>query len=111
MTFLFSLILPTIVCILVVGTTATLWWKVLTTPWTFVIFGFLTVLGLHRVIQALVEFIKIFTHGGYFLEYQARPNAIELLERSINIETVAITITLALTSLCFLYWLRSLLSR
>jgi len=109
--FLLSLVLPVAVCVLLVGITSAFWWGKLHKPWAYVAFAFLAVLGLHRVLQAGVDLIGLFTRGGYFLEYQGQPDLAQLAERSLTIEALLISTALVVAGWPLLRWLRALLSR
>jgi hypothetical protein len=85
MAFLISMILPFVAVVLLTAGTSIAWWASLQRPWLFVLLGSLTVLGLHRVIQAAIEVIKFFPiGGGYFLEYRKNPAAMEMVQESLN---------------------------
>lgn len=111
MSFLLSLVLPAAVCVLLVGITAALWWGKLHKPWAYVTFAFLAVLGLHRLLQAGVEFTRLFTRGGYFIEYQNPVDLVQSAERALTIEALLVSSVLAIAGWPLLRWLRALLSR
>ncbi|SFP90334.1 hypothetical protein [Variovorax sp. 770b2] len=111
MSFLLSLVLPVAVCLLLVGITAALWWGKLHKPWAYVTFALLAVLGLHRVLQAGVEFIRLFTRGGYFIEYQNTVDLVQMAERALTTEALLVSSVLAIAGWLLLRWLRALLSR
>ncbi|QHJ00397.1 hypothetical protein GT347_21895 [Xylophilus rhododendri] len=111
MPFLASLILPFIVCFLLVGGTAMLWWTRLSTPWAYVAFGFLGVLGLHRCLLAIAELVKLFSGGGYFLEYQKRADVAKLMEKSLTGEAFAVSVALAIIGWFLLIWLKTIMVR
>ena len=107
MSFLISLALPFILCVVMAGTTSLLWWKALGSPVLFGVAAFLATLGLHRLLQAIVEFVKLFTHGGYFLEVRGRPDVVQLAKESLNTETVIVCVLLIAIGLPLLYLLRT----
>lgn len=111
MSFLISLLLPTVVCLLLVSITAAAWWSKLSTPWAYVTFAFLGVLGLHRLLQAGAEFVKLFTRGGYFLEYQKRPDFVQAVEQSVTIEAILISSLLAIAGWFLLLSLKTFMVR
>ena len=100
MAFLASLVLPFLVATLMAGATAVLWRAELARPLLFCTICFLVVLGLERLIHALVELVKSLwpLGGGYFIVARPTPDAIEMVERQITIENVAIALVAALLS-------------
>lgn len=111
MSFLVSLLLPFVVCLALVSITATSWWSKLSAPWAYVAFAFLGILGLHRCLQAISEFVKLFISGGYFLEYQKRPDFAELAARSFTVEALVISSVLAISGWFLLLWLKTIMVR
>ena len=87
MAFVISLILPFLAVALLIGATSATWWSTLTRPWTFVVLGTFIGLGVHRLVQALVEVVKFILQsdaGGYFLEHRDPSTAIELAKESLT---------------------------
>jgi hypothetical protein len=111
MIFLFSLLLPLLTCVLLSGATAILWRSVLPSAWSYLGLALLVLLGLHRILQVGAEIVKLFSTSGYFLEYQKKPNVVEMAERSFTLEAVVISLLIVLFSWPILSWLRNLLAR
>lgn len=107
MSFLVALILPVIVCAVMAGTTSALWWRTLGNPAVFAIAAFLLSLGLHRVLQALAELVKLISAGGYFLEVREKPDVVQLARESLNTETLVLCTLLVIIGVPLLFWLRS----
>lgn len=111
MAYIASLLLPFMACVLVVSVTSALWWRSLTSPYAYASFTFLAMLGLHRLLQAAAEFVKFFTHGGYFLEYQQRPEDFaRQVERHLTVEALLISLALVVLGWPLARWLRARLS-
>ena len=89
------------------GTASLLWWRTIANPATFGVVAFLATLGLHRVLQAVAEFLKLFTGGGYFLEARERPDLVQLAKESLNTEVLVLCVVLVALGIPLLYWLRS----
>lgn len=99
--------LPFLVAFLLSLIAPWMWRRVLVSPVRFGVFSFLILLGTHRVIQVLVELWKSLPlSGGYFLEYEKTPTAIELLERQLTVEALVISILLVAAGVPILYVLR-----
>lgn len=101
MPFLISLVLPLLAVGVLVTVTALLWWSTLSRPWLFVALSTLICIGVHRACQVLVEISKfifeIATGTGYFLVARKMPSAIELVQESLNRQTlVEVTLLLVL---------------
>ena len=111
MAFLLSQLLPFLIAIILVGATAALWRGVLPSVWSYMGLALLIVLGVHRVVQVGAEIVKLFTSGGYFLEYQKQPNMVEMAERSLTLETIVVSVLVVALSFPLLSWLRTLLAR
>ena len=107
MAFLLALVLPFVLCVVMSGTASLLWWKALASPVAFGVLALLATLGLHRVLQAIAEFAKLFTGGGYFLEARERPDLVQLAKGSLNTELVVLCVLLVALGIPLLYWLRS----
>jgi hypothetical protein len=73
----------------------------------FAVAGFLLCLGLHRVLQAITEFVKLFTGGGYFLEAREKPDVVQLAKETLNTETLVLCFLLVVVGIPLLLWLRS----
>ena len=106
MQFLISIALPVLVAAFTSVATALMWREALLSPVKFGLFAFLILLGLHQVIQALAEVGKMLLPGGYFLEYQSRSTAAELIERQLTIEAIAVSVVLVAIGVPVLYALR-----
>jgi len=106
MSFLISMLLPFLAALILIAGTSIAWWRSLPSPQLFVIVGFLALLGVHRMLQAGVEFLKFFRGGGYFLEARTNPNAIELALESITRESVAVSLLILLVGFPLLLWLK-----
>jgi hypothetical protein len=113
MGFLASVFLPFLLALAVAGSAALLWRDALPRPLFFFALSFILVLGLHRVVQAVVEIGKIAWPGGggYFLEYQAKPSGFEAVERQLTVEALAIAILVAALSYFLLAALRESMRR
>jgi uncharacterized membrane protein YjgN (DUF898 family) len=107
MSFLVALVLPLFLCAVMAGVTSALWWRTLGNPVVFGIAAFLLTLGLHRVLQAIAEFVKFFSGGGYFLEVREKPDVVQLAKESLNTETIALCLLLVVVGVPLLIWLRS----
>jgi len=107
MSFLVSMALPFLLCAGMAAITSWLWWPTLSSPWLFAGVGFLGTLGLHRLLQAFAEFIKLFAPGGYLLEARERPTALHLAKESLNIETFILSAVLVCSGMLLLSWLRA----
>lgn len=103
--------LPFLVAFLISIITPWMWRRVLASPVKFGVFSFLMLLGLHRVIQALVELWKSLQLSGYFLEYEKSPAAIELIMRQLTIEALVVSLMLVITGIPILYALRRAMGR
>ena len=104
---LLALMLPFVLCVAMAGTTSLLWWRTLASPAIFGVAALLATLGLHRVLQAVSEFLKLFTGGGYFVQARERPDVAQLAKESINTEIVVLCVLLVALGIPLLYWLRS----
>jgi hypothetical protein len=111
MQFLISIALPFLVAAITAAVSALIWRDVLPSPVKLGLLAFLVLLGLHRIVQALAEIGKMLLPGGYFLEYQSKPTAVELIERQLTIEAIAISIVLIAIGIPVLYVLRKALSQ
>ena len=107
MSFLLSLVLPFVLCVALSGTASLLWWRTLASPATFGLAALLATLGLHRVLQAVAEVLKLFTGGGYFLEARERSDVVQLAKENLNTEVVVLCVLLVALGMPLLYWLRS----
>ena len=107
MSFFLALVLPFVLCAVMSGTASLLWWKTLANPATFGVLTLFATLGLHRVLQAVAEFVKLFTGGGYFLEAREGPDVVQLAKESLNTEVVVLCVLLVTLGVPLLYWLRS----
>ena len=97
MAYIASLVLPFMACVLVVVISSALWWRSLSSPYAYASFALLAMLALHRLLQAAAELFKFFTHGGYFLEYQQRPEDFaHQVERHLTVEALLISLALVL---------------
>jgi hypothetical protein len=111
MSFLISLALPIIICLVLAGA-STLWWlKVLPSPLLFAVTALLATLGLHRLIQAATEFAKLFVGGGYFLEARQQPIFAQLASESLNTELLVVCVALVALSVPLLSMLRTAMAR
>jgi hypothetical protein len=109
MGFLASVFLPFLLAAAVAGAVSVLWRDVLPRPFFFSVVSFVLVLGVHRLVQAVVEIGKIAWPGGggYFLEYQPKPNAYEAVERQLTLEAFAVAFFVAVLSYFLLVALRN----
>jgi hypothetical protein len=109
MSLLLALVLPFVLCAVMAGTTSLLWWRTFASPATFGVVALLAMLGLHRILQAVAEFLKLFVGGGYFLEARERPDVVQLAKESLNTEVVVLCVLLVTLGIPLLYWLRSVM--
>ena len=107
MSFLVALALPFILCAIMAGATSVIWWRTLANPILFGIAAFLLTFGLHRVLQAISEFVKLFSGGAYFLEAREKPDVVQLAKESLNTDTIVLCFLLVVISVPLLLWLRS----
>jgi len=107
MSFLLALVLPFVLCAVMSGTASLLWWRTLANPAAFGVVALLATLGLHSLLQAVAEFLKLFTGGGYFLEARERPDVVQLAKEGLNTEVVVLCVLLVALGIPLLYWLRS----
>ena len=108
MSFLLSLFLPFLACIGLSTITSALWWSTLRSPWSFTLFGLLALLGLHRVVQVVAEFAKLFSGGGYFLEVRKNQDPVQLAMESVTLESLAICVVVVTIGIPMLIWLKRL---
>jgi len=107
MSFLVALVLPLVLCLIMAGATSVLWWRTLGNPVLFAIAAFLLTLGLHPVLQAIAEFVKLFSGGGYFLEAREKPDVVQLAKENLNAESIVLCFLLVVIGIPLLLWLRS----
>jgi len=109
MGFLASVFLPFLLATVVAGAVSVLWRQVLPRPLFFFAVSFAIVLGLHRLVQALVEIGKLFWPGvgGFFLEYKEKPGAYEIVERQLTLEAFAVALVVVILSYFLLRALRN----
>jgi len=109
MGFLAAVFLPFLLAVVLAGAVSVLWREVLPRPFFFFAVSFVLVLGLHRLVQAVVEIGKLvwLETGGYFLEYQAKPSAYEAVERQLTMEAFVIALVVAVLSYVLLMALRT----
>jgi len=110
MQFLAALVLPTVVCLLLTGITAALWWESIASPWQYVAFAALVCLGIHRVLQVTAELIKkTAVVGGYFMARRDKPDFAQLVEEAFTIEAILVSIVLIAIAIPTLVWLKNAL--
>ena len=109
MGFLASVFLPFLLAGVVAVAVAVLWRDTLPRPFFFFALSFVLVLGVHRVVQAVVEIGKFVWPGGggYFLEYQAKPSAYEAVESQLTLEAFVVALVTAVLSYFLLVFLRN----
>lgn len=109
MGFLASVFLPFLTAAVLAVAVSVLWRDMLPRPFFFFAVSFVLVLGVHRVVQAVVEIGRVAWPGGggYFLEYQAKLSAYASLERQLTIEAFVIAIVVAVLSYFLLVALRN----
>ena len=109
MGFLASVFLPFLLAGVVAVAAAVLWRDTLPKPLFFFALSFALVLGVHRVVQAVVEIGKFVWPGvgGYFLEYQAKPSVYEAVERQLTLEAFSVAFVTAVLSYFLLVVLRN----
>ena len=107
MSFLVSLLLPFVVSLLLTLGASFAWWQTLRAPWLFVTVGFLSLLGLHRAVQAAFELCRLFFGKAYFLEARGvTPSTVELVQESLTREAVTVAIVTAAVGIPLMFWLR-----
>ncbi|PZP33261.1 MAG: hypothetical protein DI603_07730 [Roseateles depolymerans] len=111
MSFLLSLVLPVFICLALSGTSAVFWAKVLPSSVVFAVIAFLSMLGLHRLIQAVAEFGKLFFGGGYFLEARDKPSVAQLVSENLSTESVLVCAALVALGMPLLFVLRNAMAR
>ena len=113
MPLLASMFLPFLACIGLAAVTAALWWRTLQSPWVYLVLSVLALLGLHRVIQAAAELVKLLGFGGgYFLEARQNPaKFVELAQEAINAEAIVVTLVVLAVGLPLVRMLWSLLPK
>jgi hypothetical protein len=91
--FLASLVLPFAACVALSVVTARLWWASLQSPWTYLLLAILSLLGLHRLVQALVEILNLLGAGrSYFLVARRdQPGFWKLVDEAMTVEAVVVT--------------------
>lgn len=96
-----------------VGISAVLWWSKLNSPWPFVIFGFLMLLGTHKIGSVALETANLFGASGQILEYQsqATPESIERAQSALMAKTIKASVFVLLVGGPLLVWLKALLSK
>jgi hypothetical protein len=107
MSFLISLALPLLLCLVITGITSFIWRDDLARPVIFAMTGFLATFGLHRVIQAGTKFLGLFRSGGYFLEARNPPDILQLAKENMNTETLVQCALLLILGLPLLHLLRT----
>ena len=111
MSFLLSMILPFLGCLVLVGTTSVLWWDTLQRPWAFVVVGLLAMLGVHRIAQVVLEVFELLPVGrGYFVVARNEPNFAQLVQQSLNIKSFLITAFVIAVGFPLLLWYRGSLA-
>lgn len=109
MSFILSMVLPFLVCIVLIAGTSLAWWYSLKNPWIFLTVGFLGLLGLHRLIQVGSELLKLFRSGGYFLEYRKPVDMVQSALESLTLEAVVVSTLIVVGGMPMLYWLKKAL--
>jgi len=96
-----------------VGIGTVLSWSKLNSPWPFVLFGSLTLLGVHQVGAIAVEATNLFSASGKILEYQGQvtPESIERAQSALLAKAVKACVFIFIVGGPLLVWLRSLLSK
>lgn len=108
MVFLASALLPFVLAAALAVAAAVLWRDTLPRPLLFFTLSFVLVLGVHRVVQAVVDIGKAAwpRAGGYFLDYQANSTAYEAVARQLTLEASVIALVVAVLSYFLLRALR-----
>ncbi len=109
MQFIVSSLLPYITCIAMVAIGATIFWSNLSNPWAFVIFGFLTLLGIHQVGHIAVEATNFFGASGSFLERQGPVTAesIEQAQSALLTKAIKASLFIFIVGCPLLLWLKA----
>lgn len=111
MWFLLSMVLPVATSLLLAGAASALWWGTLRSPWAYLTFSVLTMLGVQRVLQMVLEVTKIALPGGYFLEHRPAPDVLQAARESITTESLVMCVLLLAIGAQLLHWLRTLFPR
>ncbi|RZL97634.1 MAG: hypothetical protein EOO88_62275 [Pedobacter sp.] len=102
-----------LLCIAMVAITSTLWWNTLGSPWSFVLFSGLTLLGTHCVYLIASEAWNLFSASGQMLEYkgQATPESIERAQSALTAKAISASIFVLVAGTPLLVWLKALLAK
>lgn len=113
MQLIISSLLPYLTCLAMLGISAVLWWSKLNSPWPFVIFGALTLLGTHHIGSIAVEAVNLFSASGQILEYQGQvtPESIERAQSTLMAKAIKASVFVLLVGGPLLIWLKALLSK
>jgi hypothetical protein len=111
MQLIVSSVLPYLMCLAMIAITSTFWWSKLLSPWSFVLFGFLTLLGTHRVYLIATETWNILSLSGQFLEYQGpvTPESIARIQAALLSKAITASIVILVTGSPLLVWLKGLM--
>ena len=95
------------------GISAALWWSKLSSPWPFLLFGLLTLLGIHQIGSIAIEAANLFSASGKILEYQGQvtPESIERAQSALMAKAIKTSVFILLVGGPLLVWLKALLSK
>ena len=111
MGWLAQMVFPFVACIVLSVVTTWLWWSVLQAPWTYFFLALVSLLGLHRVVQAVVEVLNLLGAGrSYFLVARRDdPGFWKLVDEAMTVEAIVVTAIVLVAGYGLLLLLRSYL--
>jgi hypothetical protein len=88
MLFAFHLLLAYALPMLVAISCAAVWWRTLPSPWLFLVFSWLVLLGLQRIISGAWSLAKLeLGSGGFYLQRQS-----DMPEQTLLMESAAVAV-------------------
>lgn len=107
MLFALHLLLSYVLPILVAISCAAVWWRTLSSPWLFLIFALLVLLGLQRIISGAWSLAKLgFGSGGFYLQRQS-----DMPEQTLLMESAAVGVLLVVLGVPLLMALKNGLAK
>lgn len=107
MLFVFHLLLSYALPVTVAISCAAVWWRTFPSPWLFLVFALLALLGLQRIISGAWSLAKLgLGSGGFYLQRQS-----DMPEQTLLMESAAVAVVLVVLSVPLLIALKNGLTK